>query len=427
MIPDRTIAPPTANAPHIAIPPCTSNEELSTGAVLHTLEAGDQPLARLTLIWEGGSLDSTRASLPLLMAECLREGSGSFSGAEIADAIDFCGARLSSRVAEHHTGIEILALSSKLGALLPLLKTVITDPLLEQEIIDMNARQMAGTLATRRSTMTYGASQAIVPILRGKDHPASREELPEHILTTTRTEVVDCYRNIIHQGRLHAFLSGKFTPQLAGQVREFVASLPSATDAGAIKIVPNSPEAPRKIYVDRPESLQSAVAMGMPTIGRDHPDYITLRLAVIALGGYFSSRLMQNIREEKGLTYGINASLLGSYEGGSVRIGAQCDARYVEQVIDETMAEIKGMSIKLLDSGELNRLKLNAWTSLASTTDSPFSIMDYYITAMQVGTGVDYFQRQLETISCLTPADIARVASLYLNADAFSIGVCGKN
>jgi predicted Zn-dependent peptidase len=145
----------------------------------------------------------------------------------------------------------------------------------------------------------------------------------------------------------------------------------------------------------------------------------------MALGGYFGSRLMSNIREEKGLTYGISASLCGNYEGAYVEIDAQCDASFVEQVVEESRKEIASLWENPPRDEELHRIKLRVWSSLASIADTPFATSDYYITRRIVGTTDSYFQDQMEALKNLTSHRIAEIAKKHLNPDALTVAIAG--
>lgn len=175
-----------------------------------------------------------------------------------------------------------------------------------------------------------------------------------------------------------------------------------------------------------PDSLQSAISFSIPTIGREHPDYINLRLAIMALGGYFGSRLNKNIREEKGYTYGITANLLGFREGAFVEIRVQCDPAYVESVIAEVKEEIRRMVDEPLSEEELNAVKNFAMTTLASILDSPFTIIDHHISNHHLHIAPDYFDAQLGAISNLSAATVSRMISEHVDAEKMSVTIVGK-
>lgn len=424
--PDRTKAPAVQPLSQLTL--VHGHEEvLPSGIVFHSLSAGDQDISRLVLVWESGGLDFPVRSLGRFVAEGLREGSRHYSGEHIADAVDFSGARLQPHVSEHYTGLELIALNSLMPGLLPMLRDMVTQPLYSDSTVEMTARRLAAAQLTARAKVSYIASTALARMLRGEGHPAAADETPEDILAIRRGDVVCAHALSIGRGRLHAFLSGYLTEKLCAEVRAFLADLPGPSAPSAIKIVPDAPSAPsrRDIVVDG--AVQTAIAMGTPAIPRSHPDYIALRLAVIGLGGYFSSRLTSNIREEKGLTYGISSYLLGSHEGSSVRVGVQCEGDRVDEVICETRREMARLVTEPIDGDELERLRLYAWTSLAATCDSPFAMSDYYLTRLEVGTGEDYFRRQLHEIQNLTASRLAEVAVRHLHPELLSVAVAGQS
>lgn len=163
--------------------------------------------------------------------------------------------------------------------------------------------------------------------------------------------------------------------------------------------------------------------MSIPAIPRTHPDYNALRMTVTALGGYFGSRLMTNIREDKGYTYGISAALLGAREGGYTMISAQCDDRYTEALIEETKSELRQMVDKPLSDDEFNRLKFNVASDLASTLDSPMTMMDYYILKRSVGIPDNYFEARQATLATIDPDTIREMSRRYLDPDQLRISI----
>ncbi len=186
------------------------------------------------------------------------------------------------------------------------------------------------------------------------------------------------------------------------------------------------PEEPQTRRITKEGAFQDAIAAGMPGPDRSHSDYIALRLTVMALGGYFGSRLMLNIREEKGLTYGINAALMGTPEGSMLNIAAQCDGRSTDTVISEIGAEMRRMVTDPPTGEELRRLKLHASTDLAEILDTPTSIMGYYANRLYVGTPDDYFERQQKAIETLSPDIISEMAARYLDPSRLTIVTAGS-
>lgn len=425
--PDRTKAPAAAPLPEVRVPEARETE-LAGGGRLTAVPGGEQPVARLVLMWEGGTFDSAVPAAATVLADVLPEGTRTLSAEAIADSVDFGGARLSTRAADHFTGMSLLGLSDRLADMLPLLRSIAAEPLLSADAVEMIARRQATAAAIRQAKVSVRSAQAVRALVAGAGHPASRPDTAEGYLAVTAEDVADVYRRTIGRGRrgVHAFLGGRFDDSLPGRIAAMLESLGDGDGTPSpVSIVPFSPETPRRVDIEAPDAVQSAVSMAIPAIGREHPDYIPLRLAVTALGGYFGSRLMTDIREERGLTYGISAHLLGSPEGAMVQIDAQCAAANVDEVIDCALREVRGLWERPLEAEELHRLRLSAWSALAAQADSPLSVLDYYVTRTLVRMPRDYFSRHMETIRNLTAETVADTARRYLGDREWAVATCG--
>ncbi|MDO4319602.1 MAG: pitrilysin family protein [Bacteroidales bacterium] len=421
---DRTKAPAVRPLSDISlVPPVVTS--LANGITLTTVRAGDQPLVRLVVMSEGGRYDFSPISAIALMGEAMREGAGGMTGEQIADIIDYSGARLGSRVSDHHNGIDLIVLNSRLADLLPVVRAMIETPDFDERPVDIIRRRQSSNRAVQLTKVGVRATTLSKQMIAGKDHIAGSLDTPEQILAVTADDLRRCHRQTFGSAQLHVYMAGNYDDVLLRSVTEMFESLPARTGKSPVTVTPYVPEPARRINDPRPDAQQSAVSMTLPAIPRTHPDYIALRLTLMGLGGYFGSRLMSNIREDKGLTYGIGASLQGSFEGAFASIDAQCDASYVDQVIAESMAEVRSLVDNPIDGEELNRLKLKAWSTLASTADSPMSMIDYHITGLVVGTPADYFEQQLRAIDGLTADTVSRMASTYLLADSWRIAVSG--
>ena len=422
--PDRTVAPAVADICDLHLASSRSIT-LPNGIALTIINQGDQPVSRLTLLWEGGQLDFSPRDLPAIMMESLREGAAGLSGEQVEDIIDFNGAILSRYPANHHTGLTLVCLNHRLPQLLEMLRQIIFRPTFDEAAINRQTAKTAANIRVSLSKVSYIANHAVTRLVSGLSHPESAQPSPEAVEAITRQQIVDTHHQVIGRGRLCAFLAGQIDAPTEALVTEFLSTFPAAESESVIRVQQFCAEAPQRVDITIPQAVQSAITMCIPAIDRRHPDYINLRLAVMALGGYFGSRLMQNIREDLGLTYGIAAALHGSPEGGYIRIAAQCDHSYIDQVIEQTKLEMQKLAEEPIDAEELTRLRRYAWSNLATTADSPFTTADYYITARLVGTPPGYFADQLAAIRHLTPATIQSMARTYFTTAVLRIATAG--
>jgi predicted Zn-dependent peptidase len=271
------------------------------------------------------------------------------------------------------------------------------------------------------------AQEAACKLINGNSHPYLNADTTEQIAKVTYDDVVRAYNIGTKQSKINIYVGGRIDSDLLNAVRSFGANLrPVVTNPFNFEQVDMQPEAAQWQRIEVKSSLQNALSASIPTITRNHPDYVNLRLVIIALGGYFGSRLMSNIREEKGLTYGISASLLGMREGAHAQINAQFATGHNQEVIDEVRHELRVLATEPMGNEELTRLKRFVTSNLATTLDSPFALVDYYQNQALVGTPADYFDTQFKCINALNAETIMRIASQYLNPDEMRIVTAGS-
>lgn len=422
-MPDRTQAPPTRPFPPLIIP-AESVEYLDNGARLHIYRGGSQPLVRIALMYEGGKAE-LGAAASRIMASQLTEGTELFGSEELADIFDFNGVRTGATVGDHFTSIELNVLANRLGDVLPAFHSMVACPTFPDTHLQVAKMQLIAGVQNRRLQPSALASDTFMALMFGKGHHLA------HVIDEAEIDTLDSYnlrqlhRSHICNAGLDVYVCGNFDSDVLQAIRSFVLSLP---DLGMRKFNPvkvAGADGAMKQHIDFDSSLQAAVCMGLRTIDRSSPDYIDLRLAVMALGGYFGSRLMKNIREEKGMTYGIYASLAGGYDGAYMNISAQCDKSYTADVVGEIRKELNLLASNPPCGEELERLRSYALSSLADTLDTPQNISAYYSTQRLVGTPADYFALQQRAITALTPERIAALAAAHLSPDKLATVTVG--
>ncbi|MBD5234549.1 MAG: insulinase family protein [Bacteroidales bacterium] len=421
---NRTQAPAVREFGKLTIPEAVV-EKLPNGITLHIISGGEQPVCSLAIFLPGGIAEEGEI-LPKIMLDTMADAAGEFKAGELGELLDFNGVRIGSAVYGHWSTLKVSMLNHRAEAVLPLVKSILVEPLFPEDRIEVTKTTTKVRLETSLHNVATVGDRLFDRIMLGEHHPLARNPKPGDVDAFTREDVVALHRRLINTEGMHVFVMGQLDESLLGQVRTVFGSLASLGEGLAGRTEPYAP-AGAGIYTEQgPATMQDAVVAGIPTITRDNPDYIPLRLTVMALGGYFGSRLMANIREEKGLTYGIYAYLAGAAEGAYVKIFAQCDKAYTVTVIEEIKNELTRLAENPPEGEELAALKLHATSSLAETLDTPMTIGGYYSAQLTAGTPDDYFTAQQEAIAALTSADIARLARTYLNPEQLRIGIVGN-
>lgn len=409
---DRSKAPATYPFGQLFMPP-ESLLKLNNGLTLHYYRGGDQAIASLSLSIAGGQaeLGDTAAKI---FASTITEGSDNLSSAEIDDIVDFNGVRLGAKAHQHFCVVEAAMLSHRIKDFVPLFAEIIGNASFPADRVDIVRRRMVDLCQTRRQTIASLAENAAAQLIYGIGHPLASSLSEAEISLVDSHMLAGIHRRALCSDGVHAFLSGNFTDDDFDAVVSALSDIRLSQDEATLSIEDYSPAMPAS-RIELPfDSHQSAFNFVLPAVKRSHPDYIALRMATVALGGYFGSRLMTNIREEKGLTYGIRADLLGTLDGSHIAITAQCDNSKATLAEEEISLEMLRLASEPPTGDELQRLKLFLSSNLAEILDTPSAIMAYYATQRLVGTQANYFDEQQLAIANLTSDTIAQMAAKYL-------------
>ena len=407
--------------------PAETVEHLANGVTFHRYIGGDQPVCRLTLHFAGGISEMGEAATKLLLNQ-LTEGTATRSADDIAEAIDYNGARFATQAQTHFSVTDLFVLTSRMADMLPVLMDMISSPVFPEERLEVSRLRLKNALQTARRDPSAVADLALSPLMLGRDNPLAHVMTEDDIDNVSPSTLKACHRRLVCPARMHAYLSGLADDDVIAAVRRFLESIPTLGDGYAMELHPAHPE-PAGTLVTSPmvSTYQCAISCGIPTIGRQHPDYVPLRFAVMALGGYFGSRLMSNIREDKGLTYGITAALYGYHDRGYLIVSTETDCANTREVITETVAEIERLKDPASFSpDEVERLRNFFLSNLASVLDSPFQRMDFLQNNIIAGTPTDYFALQHSAIRATTAETIAETARRYFDTSKMVTSIAGK-
>jgi len=409
--------------------PAVERATLPNGVAFVKLNHGLQTVCRLSIVWPVGMADVESPEALRLLRPMLLEGTALHPGGEIVETFEFNGAWVKVEAARHMTSITIHFLNKTASIVLPYIAELIAMPNFPAEsFLKIREKEASACEMSRRKVSTM-ASEVIDGLAFGKGHPLARCVLPDAIRNVGRELLPVLQKQLMCSTVPTVYLAGRFDEAVTRAVESTVGQLDFSAGAGGISRRVEQPmfdrEGAKEVWRDE-HALQTAVKMAIPTISRSHPDYEALRFAVFVLGGYFGSRLMSNIREEKGYTYGITSSLSSLPEGAFVTISCQTDNRYVGAVLDEIEHEITQLASDGVSTAELDVVKNTAMSGLASMLDSPFSIMDFYQMSDLYGFRPEAYERQVIELAELTSQRIKDCICKYLGKAPRLIALAGN-
>ena len=423
---DRTKSPDIKNMGPLSLPEADTSV-LANGLTLHTLSGGDAEVSRIKILIPGGIAESPRPQLYQVANSLMLEGSKNHPGRELADIIEYNGAWTGLETTTHHSGLSMYCLNSVYPSLLPLVKEIVMYPEFAPEATAHMLQSEAARIEVEQHKVLYRAGCAIKNMVYGPQHPLSSVTDPQQLLEITPAEITEAHHARLDPEGMHVYISGLLSKRMTDMAKEVFSSIPKSRTFPLPQLRFPEHSAGQRTHVEMPDSMQSGVRLMIPAIGRKHPDYVPLRMAVIALGGYFGSRLMLNIREEKGLTYGITASLMGFLHSGFISIASQTDARTVDQLIEETNSELERMKNPASYSDdEIDRISRFVLSELAGVLDSPFSRADFLQTQVSANTPAGYFAMQDSAARTMSAEMLASMAEKYFDTSKLFIATAGK-
>ena len=388
---------------------------LDNGIPVYVLNTGDQQVTKLDLIMKGGRCDETAFMESNVTASLLSEGAAGRSGKEIAENLDYYGAWFGANASLHHISAKLFSTNRHFGEVIPVFRDMIWQPTFPEKELGNIKTLSAQRLATNLEKVDYLANAEFSRQFYGDTHPLGNMPDIRKITGITRESVKEFHDKWFGTDNTTLLISGIVTDKILNELNRYwgqpwrnAASRQSAADS------PYAAYHPTTIVVHKQGAMQSAVKMTLPAILRSHPDYLPLRILITAFGGYFGSRLMTNIREDKGYTYGISASLLGMLDHSFITVSSQCDNRYTRAVVEEIGKEMERLRQEPIGKEELERLKSYMLCDLARTLDTPFSIAEYYTTMIAYQFPKGYFDDQVSILQQITPEKLMEMAQKYL-------------
>lgn len=395
---------------------------------LYVTRAGNQDVVRVDIVIGSGRWEQNHPLQALFCNRMLREGSVRLSFSEIAEQLDFYGAWLELSSGLQYSYITLYSLNKYFQQTLSVLSSILFEPTFPAQqlstVIDNNLQQWR----VNSAKVDYLARQNFLNCIFGDNHPSGSITTEKFYNEITRDILLDYYKENYHSGNCSIYLSGNITTSILSQVEDVLGSSPW----GEVKKAPERkdyyrvtvPEKRKTIHVD--DAMQSCVKIGCPIIGFDHPDSYKLKVLMTVFGGYFGSRLMQNIREDKGYTYGISASINNTPDTGILGISTETANEHVECLIKEVYHEMEVLQNDLIPDSELHMVCNYMLGDMCRTYEGPFAQSDAWVFLYTNHLNVDYFQNSLEAIRSVNPKELRQLAQQYFKIDKMVEVIAGK-
>jgi zinc protease len=418
---DRTIPPTAAEIQQIEIQEA-KKITLANSAPLYYISSGQLPVIRIELIFRSGSYYETKNGQSYFTAKMITEGAGKYSAKEIAQTFDYYGSYIEINPSMDHVSVVVYTLSKHLEVICSLLTTILDHPKFPEKELSVQKRIKRQAIKINQEKSAVLASQAIRKSIFGADHPYGHSFEIGDVDAITREDLA-VYRSTMLYNDPVVVVSGGVNDADMKIISQSFATMSYSRDAAFASKTSN--HAPSKQIIERKDAVQSSIRLGKLGIAKNHPDYIGLVVLNEIFGGYFGSRLMKNIREDKGYTYGIYSSLVNLQKADMMIIGADVGREFTQATITEIHKEMALLRNEEVGKEELITVKNYMMGSFMSSINSPFSLADKFKSIYFHDLGYGFYQEYMEGIRNISAEEINRLANEYLREDSFSQIVVG--
>lgn len=426
MMPDRTKAPELKPIQQFEIPQ-PERARLANNTELLTINMGESDVMRIDFMFPFGKWHQSQNLTATFANLLMKEGAGSLSSGQIAEKLDYHGAWLQNSVTQHNSYITIYLLNKHLEQLLPIIESIVKDPAFPQQELQTIVNRHKEQHKINQEKVGNLCLEASVAQLFGANHPYGRHASVSDFENLNRENVAEFYLKHYRSVDCKIMLTGKVNDQHKSIIaKRFGDSIWGNNTTFETPEHPIDAAKEKQIKIEKPQAVQSAVRIAAPTINREHPDYHALRVLCTVLGGYFGSRLMTSIREEKGYTYGIGASVSTQQRGSYISISTQTGSEYVNPLVEAVFDEIKRLQEEQISSDELERVRNYMMGDFTRSFDGPFAIADAHISLLANNLTPDYYAKQIETIKQIEAEQLRQLAEKYLSKDLFYLAIAGQ-
>jgi predicted Zn-dependent peptidase len=389
---------------------------LSNGIEVFVIPGGDQEVIKVELIFRAGRWFEHKTGAAHFAANLLSKGTRLKNSFQIAQIFDRYGAHVEIQPSLDYVSVAIYGLTKFIAPVMELLMEIVSDAAFPEKEIEQSKSIYIQNLKVNEEKTSYLASKSFRKKLFGESHPYGKELEEHEVKALIKTDLSTHYNNTFRQ--LTVFVSGKIDSSAENLIYENLSSYrtgePHADEQRSLEAHPFHER------IEKEGSVQSSIRAGKISIQRNQPDYFEAVFACHILGGYFGSRLMKNIREEKGLTYGIYASLHPMQKASYFVIGTDVNKENIDLTLDEIRKELKILRTEKISADELYTSKNHFIGSLQSEITTPFAHADKIKTIFLSSLPKDFYQQMIMTIDKITPEKIIAITEKHFHEDTLN-------
>ena len=421
---NRNIEPPITE---ISRPSLWEHQRITlpNGIEVVYLHDPNQEVFKMDVVLPAGAYDQPRPVIASSMLNMLNEGTRQHTSTEIAELFDYHGAYVDFNCGMHKSELNLISLNKYASQTIRMLAEMTLESTFPHKELETYIRNRKQQHLVNIEKTSYLARMEFIYRMYGEEHPYANRFTPEDFDQVTPELLIDFYRERIQSSQCRIMICGNVSDSVLEEVSQAFAPMSNAP-LPPEKMSTIHPSTPGRYNVPKPDAVQTSIRIGKTGVPLLHEDYTYFQLLNTILGGYFGSRLMSNIREEKGYTYGIGSYNVTMPLASHWMIATDVNADKAEATIEECMKEIRRMQEEPVAEEELGLVKSYFNGELLRELDGVFAQSDALKHKLNYGQDNTFYLRAIDRIRSCTPDDIMRLARKYLKPEEMYVITAGK-
>lgn len=418
---DRRLPPPAGEISRFEIKKARTNY-LSSGIPVHGVDAGNHEILLIECIFRSGKWFENIPGISFFTSRMLQEGSEYMNSAEIADFFESHGARVEVHAGADLVTISVYVMKKHFPKIVSVLKDLLLHPTFPDEELEIMKEIQIQQIKVNEKKNNIRAGKEFRKLLFGEAHPYGRSlEVPDVEKYITADNCRYYYRTLLLSG-MEIIISGKLDLDIYHTL-EIFSDIPVVSPPETNVKIQTTGLTEKRIPLN--DSSQTSIRYGRKIIAKSHKDYLSLIVLNELLGGFFGSRLMKNIREEKGFTYGIHSSLVHYFHDSYWIIGTDVRKEFSSDTMREIHREFSRLKEEPVGKDELDMVRNYLMGNFLSSIETSFSLADKFKNIYFFKLGYQYYTDYLHTLRTISATTIQELANRYLTEDAFRLVMVG--
>lgn len=411
---DRSIVPQIQPVDNLILP-MPRRYELDNQIPVYEINMGNQQVIKLELIFKAGRWHEKEKLVARACSQLLRTGTLKHNAHEMAHFFEYYGASLGIYDGFNTSNIQLYCLSKHLERLLPMLQELLTEPAFAQDELQKFVTLNQQNLKVQLQKNDLVAYRVFTESIYGSSHPYGYNSTEATYDSLDRSNLVEHFNNCYKSNHCNIIISGKTPANCRQLLNRFFGQL----EQGQLPDLdyPLMPPVERQVLhqVLDPSSLQASIRIGRRLFNRAHPDCHQFYMTNMILGGYFGARLMQNLREKNGYTYGAYASIETLMHSGYWYVHTDVGKDVAEFAIQEIYTEIERLQDRPVHQDELDIVKNYTMGMQLTSIDGVFNVSSLLKSLITAQLDEQFFYEFIDTIKNIEPSHIQAMAQKYLD------------